>query len=454
MYKPFKRPVTKASPDIRLPEPRVSLITVFLLKTLLRLYLFIYYGVSKTFIHEDVEFYKAFSRALAGKSRLIIAFRHPNGGEPQLLTWFFLSKLRWLALKKGVRFPRWPHAVFIYGYDVVRWGGWVARYILPNVGGMPIYHSKMDKKAMARIYSAIDSGRFPVAIAPEGQVSYSTDTIPRLEPGVIRIGFNAALHLEKNEPESAVEILPLSIHFRFGSWGKATVELLLRKIENFCGFKKSEKKNISFQRRLEKCRDYIIEKNEKRYNIKYDDPVLPSFEERIKKIADAALDTAERMLGLKSEGDFFARLYKTRQLCWDRIFLPDIPNFKNMPRVERSINDHEAGQAWYIARHHELADISWYFKAPVPSDDKALHKKIEYVQNLYDFTSRTMGGAYSNRISIFPRKVIIKTAPVINLTERLPRYREDRKTAISETLAGLEKAFIDDIKEMNRIEKG
>ena len=452
MYKTFKKPIKKASPDIKLPEPRISMFVIFLLRVLMRGYLLFFYGISKTLLHEDIEFYKAIKRALEKKSRLIIAFRHPNGGEPQFLTWFFLFKLRWYAFRKGVRFPRWPHAMFVYGYEVVRWGGWVARFILSGIRGMPIYHSKMDSKGMTRIYNAIDEGRFPVAIAPEGQVSYSTDTIPRLEPGVIRIGFGAALHMEKKDPSCPIEVLPLSIHFRFGPWGKATVEILLRHTEKYCGFAKKERKNISFRQRIDKCREYILKVNEERYNIKNDD-TLP-FEERLDKVTNAALETGERILGLKSEGDFFTRLHKVRQICWDKIFLPDVFDFKGMPRLRRSIKDLEAGQAWYTSRHQELAEFCWYFKVPIPSDDKPLHNKIEYVQNLYDFASRTMGGGYSNRISIFPRKVIIKTAPVINLTERLPRYKEDRKTTISDTLADLEKAYIDDIIEMNRIEKG
>ncbi|MDR0448638.1 MAG: acyltransferase, partial [Treponema sp.] len=177
----------------------------------------------------------AFKRALSGQSRCIIAFRHPNGGEPQILLWFFLFKLRGLAARKGVRFARWPHALMVYGYEVIRWGGWIARFIMPNLGAMPIHHSKMDSKGMARIYKAITDGPYPIALAPEGQVSYTADAIPRLEPGVIRIGFSAAERLKENGLDCPVEILPVSVHFRFGSWGKFTLELLIRKIEKFCG---------------------------------------------------------------------------------------------------------------------------------------------------------------------------------------------------------------------------
>jgi len=448
--------VLSAFADIKLPEPRISKFVLFLIKLLGRTYLFLFYGITQIVPHNEKTLFETFDRVMSGKSRCIIAFRHPNGGESQLLAWFFLFKLRKYAVKHGIRTIRRPHAIFVYGYEVMRWGGWVPRFVLPNMGATGVYHSKMDSKGMSRIYKAIVSGPYPVAIAPEGQVSYTADTVPRLEPGVIRIGFHAASELEKINPDCPVEILPLSIHFRFGPWGNGNMELLLRLTERLCGFSRKESKKLKFSERLEKCRDRIIEVNEERYKIK-NDASIPlnecSYIDRIEKTAYAALETAERMLGLKSEGDYFVRLYKVRQICWDRIYIPDLYDIEKIPQIERSMMDLKAQEAWYIARHQEYADFSWYFKSPVPSDDAALHTKIEYIQNLHDFANRTMGGAFGNRVSIFPRKVIIKCAPVINLTERLAGYKQDRKNTIADTLSDLEKAYLENINEMIRDEQ-
>jgi hypothetical protein len=371
--------------------------------------------------------------------------------------WFFLFKLRRFAARMGVRFDRRPHVVFVYGYEVARWGGWPARYVMPNVGAMPIHHSKVDKFGMARIYRSIVEGPYPLALAPEGQVSYSEDSIPRLESGTIRIGFHAAHQLEQLNKDTGknipVEILPVSIHFRFGIIGKSTINRLLVNIEKLCGFSRvtlKEAKKLSFHERILRCRDHILEVNESRYNIPEDSSL--SFEDRLEKVINAALETAERMLDIKIEGDFFARMYKVRQICWDRIFLPDIDNLNGLSRVKRSTLDLAAGEAWYISRHQELIDFCWYFRQPVPSGDTALYKKIEYIQNLWDFASRTMGGAISERKNIFIRKVVIHSAPVINLTERLPQYYENKKAAVAQGVTDLEKAFLDCINEVNNAE--
>jgi len=448
MYKLYQKPVITAFPDVNVPEPKISRFFLFLVTILSPAYLWFLFGFAKILLRGDKELFDAFSKSLAGKSRCIIAFRHADGREPQLLTWFFLFRLKKLALKNKIKFARRPHAVFVYGYEVARWGGPIARLFMPNLGAIPIHHAKMDSKGMARIYNTIHNGPYPIALAPEGQVSYSTDTVPRLEVGVVRIGFQAANQLIQTDPECPLEILPLSVHFRYDRFGKAEMYKLLKRVEGICSIPYSESKKLTFKERIIKCREYIIDINEKRYFIKSDESL--SYEERLERITNTALENAERMLGLKSEGDFFMRLYKVRQDCWDMIFMPNEINLKKVGSVKRNVMNLKAGEAWHIARHQELADFGWYFKHPVPDEETQLHKKIEYVQNLWDFANRTMGGALANRVNIRPSKIIIKAAPVINLSERLESYKEDKKGTIAKTMEDLEKSYINCIEEINK----
>jgi hypothetical protein len=342
---------------------------------------------------------------------------------------------------------------------------------MPNLGAMPVYHSKIDSRGMARIYKAILGGPYPVAMAPEGQVSYTTDSVPRLESGAIRIGFSAAEKLASSAEALPVEILPVAVHFRFGPWGKFTLELLVKKIERCTGSGAGRgaaigagraaigagrtgtasrgARPLSFGERLQPCREHILEVNEKRYNLTAG-AGLP-YEERLDAIIGAALETAEGILGLRSQGDFFARMYYLRQICWDRLILPEMDEkaMERMSAVERGAADLRAGEAWHASRHLELLDFAWYFRLPLPADDAPLHHKIEYAQNLWDFANRTMGGAYSDRISIFPRRVIIQAAPPISLSDRLPAYKEDRKAAVAAAMADLMNAYLECIDEVN-----
>jgi len=449
MYKPYKPPIITAFPDVKIPPPRISKLFIFLVSILCKPYLSLL-GISKIILSGEKIVFDVFQRALSKKSRCIIAFRHPDGREPQFLGWFFLFKLKALAAKNKVRFDLRPHAIFVYGYEVVRWGGALARIFMPNLGAIPIHHTKIDSKGMERIYSAIVDGPYPLALAPEGQVSYSADTLPRMEHGIIRIGFQAASRLANKNPDCPLEILPLSIHYRYGRAGKTAMYKLLKKIEKLCGFSIRETETLSFTERLSRAREFILQINETRYHIKSDASL--TFEQRLDRVVNSALETAERLLGIKSEGvsadNFFPRLYKVRHDCWDRIFLPNVDSLKKTPRLKRATMDLSAGEAWHISRHQELADFGWYFRHPLPTEETALHQKVEYVQNLWDFASRTMGGAFSDRANIPVEKAIIKAAPVINLSERLAQYKDDKRAAVTQAASDLEKAFLNCIKEV------
>jgi 1-acyl-sn-glycerol-3-phosphate acyltransferase len=445
MYKPYIKPVAQVSPDFKHPEPHYSRFVLLVLRIFARLYLFLFLGVARVVLRGGVHLFGSFKRALAGESRCIVAFRHPNGGEAQILGWFMLFKLRKMARKGGVRFSRSPRMAFVYGYEVFRWGGSIVRWVMPQIGAMPVHHTKMDTRGMARITRALTEGPYPLAIAPEGQVSYVTESVLRLEQGPVRIGFQVAEKLEKQGRSCPVEVLPVSIHFRYGRLGKLSLERVLKKIEKYTGMPQDPK--TDFTERVRRARDYILNLNEKRYGIQTGEN--SSFAERIEVLMEAALVRAENILGIGRAGsELFERLYRIRQICWDRIYLPGNPDLTPMTRIERAAADLREGEAWHAGRHIELVDFIWYFRIPLPSEDDLLHNKIEYAQNLWDFANRTMGGAYSNRvINVHPKRVIIQAAPPINLSSRLPAYREDKKGTVNQTMSDLKDAYLDCINE-------
>jgi hypothetical protein len=259
------------------------------------------------------------------------------------------------------------------------------------------------------------------------------------------MGFYAAERISRMGQTLPVEVLPVSIHFHYGKWGFSRLQSLLKKVEKYTGFKDSpeQRKFPALTERLRVCRDFLIGVNEKRYDIKLDEGL--DFSARIDRIIDCALDQSERSLGLKPfAGDIITRVYHIRQTCWDRIFLPGQETLEGLPPVERALLDLRAGEAWHAARHIELVDLLWYLRTPLPTGETSLDETVEYAQNLWDFANRTMGGAYSSRGSnIFPRRVIIQPGDAINLTERLPDFHKDKKTAINTAIEDLKKAYLD-----------
>jgi hypothetical protein len=458
VYKPYSTPIAEAFPNIKVPRPRISKFVIFLIKLLGRIYLLFFLGIARITLRGEKHFFGAFERALRGDSRCILAFRHPNGGEPQILTWFIIFRLRYLAKKAGISFARRPHALFIYGYDVLRWGGWVARLVMPGVGAMPIHHTRLDTQGMARILRAIKDGPYPLALAPEGQVTYNTEQILNMEQGAMRIGFLSADQLDKEGRPNPVEALPVSIHLRYGVWGKICLSFLMNRLDRAAGFRDHYKKEgmPGFSARLRNVRECLVTRNEARYGLPMGE-VSPQgdkrdMEERIGSVIQASLDRAKTILGISAPpSDITHWIYELRQICWDRIYLPGRETLEGLSRVERSLLDIQAGEAWHAGRHLELADFLRYFRSPLPEEETPLHQKIEYVQNLWDLANRTMGGSYSTRnINIFPRRVIIQATEPINLTDRLPAYRRDRKAAINSAMDDMLQAYLRCIEEANK----
>jgi 1-acyl-sn-glycerol-3-phosphate acyltransferase len=441
MKRPRYTPVTRAHPDIKAPESKISGILIFAVRFVARVYLASFIGSAKVKLESRSLFIHAFRRALEGESRCIVAFRHPYGFEPQVLSWFVLYKLRRTAARRGIRLPSSPRIRFIYGYEVLRWGGPLARIIMPRLGALPVHHSKLDSKGLSGIYAAIADGPYPVGIAPEGQVSYTAWGTPRLEPGVIRIGLGAAEQLKKREKSLPVEILPVAMRLAYGKRAGKAMAGLLRKVEKLCGLDDGKPGDITG--RFLRCGEIILSLNEARYGIA-GDPSLP-WKERVMVLIEAALDYCAGILGIgKSEGEHFSRMYYLRQVCWDRIFVPGKEaGEKQETELERAAGDLRAGEAWHAARHLEIADFTWYFRDPPPGENAPLGRNIEYVQNLWDFANRTMGGAYVNRVNIHPRLITIQAGPAIELNAALEEFGRDRKETIRQLLSRLQDAYGD-----------
>ena len=442
MKKPFAIPVVRALPAIDTAEPRITPWLIFLVRFICRPYLAGFVGNARIYLDENAAgiLISAMEHALSRKSRCIIAFRHQNGWEPQILTWFTLYRLAKIAGKRGYRFSLPPRILFVHGYELFRWGGPLTRFILPRFGAMPIHHTKLNSAFFKRIYRCLREGPYPLAIAPEGQVSYTLAEEPRTEPGTVRIALTVAEQLlacsgtdGTREDCPAVEILPISLYPEYGRKALIATERLLRRVESICdiddtlfassgttGFNSPRFDSSHLIERFLRCREIILALNEKRYGLTREQGNAvrngQDFSARLDAVIEAALQSAAAMLRIDNPpGDTINRLYAIRQICWDRIF-PEKIDLAALPALERAVLDLRAGEAWHAARHMELADFSFYFHKP-PGESTA--SIVEYAQNLYDFANRTMGGIYGTRRRIAPAAIRINAASPVNITEML-----------------------------------
>jgi hypothetical protein len=472
MHHPYMRPVGSARPDVRLKTPGLCPPAMALLRILAWPYLALVLGYRAVDIRGAGRLVEAFHAHMSGRSRVILAFRHPYGDEAQLMGWVFLRGVASEARKLGVRLPDLPHALFVHGYEVPRWGGSLIRWLLPRVGAMPVHHAKIDSIGMARIRDAILNGRYPLALAPEGQVSYASEWLPRLEQGTVRLGMAAADELDRAGRSEPVQVIPISIHHRYGPEAIPALERLVARILAFAGLEL--RPGSSIHERLETSVERILALAEAYYGLsggqspegRHEQGESPEQERgqslelglergqsltrdgRLAWVISRALDAGERILGLNpGTGDPIERVYRIRQAGWDRVFLEGTEP-GSLPPLERALADRRAGEAWYAMRHMELVDFCWYFRCEPPEQTAPLHLVVEYAQNLWDFGSRLAGGAISERVIVRPKKAVVVVGEALDLSARLPEWRKNRKASVAGTTADLGSAYLSCIEEI------
>lgn len=453
------RPITEAQTRRRLAPSRFSALVRLIDPLIMRAYLRLALKFSAIEIRSPERVLHALRDFQAGRTRLIVAFRHAYGDEPQLLFHVFNSIIPRLAKRGGGPLPRSPRVRMVHDYAVPLWGGAFIRFILPRAGAVPVYHVKTDMASIKEIRSIALDDPCPLALAPEGQISYHSETLPRIEQGTARIGFWCADDLEKaGRPEKAM-ILPLSIHYRYDPRDEKKVRLAVSRLYALCGLRpvRFEANDLSgLQAGIEAIEARALEFAEAYYESARG-PALPEpsscgaadRQSRWETLQQAALDAAERTLGLSCGGDVMQRVYRIRQECWDRIY-PETP-LEGCSPVQRALAHRRAGEAWYAMRHMEFVDLMAYYDAAYPAGRTAsgptFDRIVETAVNLQDLCARLMGGNITTRPNAIRKKAVLVPGPLIDLSARLPAYRQNARQAAREATAELAQSFENCIEE-------
>jgi hypothetical protein len=447
------KPASKALPRHRMPESRIRPLAVGLSRGLGGAYLRFGLRIRGLEIRHPERLVEAWRDHQEGRSRLILAFRHSYGEEPQLLTRVFGTLLPRIARGMGAPLPGPAFARFVHGYELALWCDPFTRWIIPRTGAVPVYHVKFDKPSVDRIRAILREGPYPLALAPEGQVSYRAETLPRIERGALRLGFWCAEELQAEGRSERVQVLPISIHYRFDEGGIGKIEALLARLEADLGLPPCppadglgrDERRTALLARLETADLALISAAEGFYGISAS---AASRDERLDALLETALSRAEAAFGLRPEGDRISRVYRIRQEGWDRIY-PE----SGLPQGEslaRRLADRKAGEAWYIMHHMEFVDLCHYLDSAYPRGGKdgiSFDRLVETAYSAVDFASRLTGGNLSNRPSVLDRRALVTIAPPIDLTERYADYANNRKDAMDAALSALEKSYLDSIKE-------
>jgi hypothetical protein len=393
-----------------------------------------------------VELYR---RLQEGTARFIIAFRHPSTDDGPLVMRLMCGIAGREAARLGVRLPRTPRGYFVYGRDVPEWAGrWLA-WFFPRLGAFSVFPGHLDSQSLSAIRRCLTDAPHPLALAPEGQVSYHNEKVAALEPGTAQLAFWCTDDLRRQGRTEEVFVLPVcfSYHYRESDW--RGVDRLLSKIERECGLAplpsaSGAKPWVRLVRLVRHLLDRVEDHYARFHGVAFRPPGrdgVEALQRRVDALVEAALGEAERFFRVTPRGDRVQRVLAVRHAGLTRIHREDITSLDALAPLDRALAERVAAEAWLRLRHMELADVLEYVRLDYLSPESGIDRYVECVTTLWDVVNRLEGGNISGRGTPFPRTARIEIGEPIPAARYQEAYRANRRRGVAELTGEILRVF-------------
>lgn len=384
---------------------------------------------------------RLYDEALRGESRFLVAFRHPGDADPHLAFW-----LLHVGLPRELRRPRKDFgARFVSGDEIALWGGPLVRWALRNAGTVPVRHGYLDRPTMDALVAAIAESPAPLALAPEGQITYHAGSVPALDEGSARLALWAGERLAATGRPLPIHIVPLAVEYRFTAAARARLPAFLSRLERRCGL--ADGGSDSPRARIERIWDRIVGLAEDHYARVYGQEPAPrgsGIRERLVQLLEGSIARLEAFYGLVpgagAGSGLKARTMAARSAAMARVFY-DRSRWAAMSPLERGMARKAAAEAFFIDRHQQLVDLGEYLD-PAYAGPEGLQtppdRLIELAQNLWDLAQRLEGGDVSTRTGAFSKDVVLRVGTPV---EAALQDGEKSRSAARRITEGLRAGF-------------
>lgn len=387
-----------------------------------------------------------YDAARGGRSRFLVAFRHPGDADPHLVFWFLHVRLPGELGRARKDFG----GRFVSGAEIPLWGGPLVRWALRHAGAVPVRHGSLDRPTLDTLVTSIAEDPRPVALAPEGQVTYHAGTVQPLDEGVARLALWAAERMAASSRPLPVRIVPLAVEYRFTPRARARLPAFLSRLERRCGL--ADGSALALRERLDRIWERLVTVAEDHYARTYGQAPAPpgsGIRERLERILDGSLARLEAFYGLPSRGPdtggtagLKARTMAARAAAMDRVFHSPA-RWKGMSPLERGLARRTAAEAFFLDRHQQLVDLGEYLDpayAGSEGSETSPDRLIEIAQNLWDLANRLEGGDIASRSRAFRKDVVLRVGAPVDASRR---EGEGSRTAARRVLSDLHRAFED-----------
>ena len=383
------------------------------------------------------KFYHEFD---AGKTRIMLAFRHPNATDPYVLSHLIWRALPQTARQMGLTLKK-PHAHFLYDRGIPLWAGSYLGWVFSRLGGVPIQRGKLDLMALKTARRLMVEGQFPLAAAPEGGNNGHNEIVSPLEPGIAQLAFWCVEDLQAQARHESVVILPVGIQYRYVEEPWKPLETLIGQLEIDSGLGKPAE--LDLYGRLYRLAEHLLTQMEGYYSdfygVKFDtaeaetvpagDAPEPNVQLglRLKALMNESLQVAENYFGLRPKGSVIDRCRKLEQAGWDRIFREDTGN---LSAVDLGLANRVAEEAnlrmWHMRLVESFVAVTGCYVKEHPSADRF----AETALLLRDMIEKIKGEPVDQKQS-GPQKAIATIGEPIVVSDRYGDYQGKRRRAIA-----------------------
>lgn len=376
-----------------------------------------------------------------GKTRFLLAFRHPTSTDPYVLSHLLWQDLPQTARQMGLNLKT-THSHFIYDRGIPLWAGGYLGWLFSKLGGIPIQRGKLDLQALKAARDLFANGQFPLAAAPEGGNNGHSEIVSPLEPGIAQLAFWCQEDLIAQGRDENVLILPIGIQYRYIDEPWQALTSLMGQLEVESGLGPAN--NLDLYGRLYRLAEHLLSLMESYYREFYGIAFKPVDElvaaglskndllaARLRSLIDKALEVAEQYFRLRPKGSMIDRCRKLEQAGWDRIFRGGT---EALSPVELGLANRVAEEAdmrlWHMRLVESFVAVTGHYVKENPSADRF----AETALLLRDMVEKIKGEKQVQAVSMLqlgPQRAIATVGEPIEIGPLFAGYKRKRRQAIA-----------------------
>lgn len=465
--------MTQAQPSLEFISPAYNLPLWRVAKKIIPFWLRYNYHITKVKIDNASELIDLYQQFYQGKTRFMLAFRHPTVIDPPCIAQLLWNQLPKIAQSQGINWRSPIHVHFVYDRGIPLWAGNLAGWGISQLGGTPIRRGALDRVGLRSIRELFVDGQFPMAAAPEGATNGHNEIVSPIEPGIAQFGFWCQEDLLKAGRLSRVAIAPLGVRYFYQTAPWQYLEELLIQLELDSGLKNVRVSSIGLvngisptktqeaelYQRLYTLSEYLLSLMEEFYGKFYGvnassalskggtvdqeklDLETKDLSSRLQALLDAALKVAEQSFGVKPNGNISDRCRRVEQAGWNRIYRDDLPELQTLPPAVRGLANLVASEAelrlWHMRLVENFVSVTGHYVAEKPS----VERFADTILLLWKMIARLKGVKNAKFPYLGQKWAKLTVSSPFYIDSYWERYHTNRRQAVADLTQDLQSAL-------------